>query len=656
MNAISFNKRSALVGVLLCFLGQFSFARVRLPHLVSDGMVLQRGVRVKIWGWASPGEKITVRLVGETVFAATDDAGHWEVLLGPKKAGGPFNLDIIGINHIEVRNVLIGDVWVCSGQSNMELPMERVKEKYPEEIAHSENSFIRQFRLPIRYDFNGRRDDLSSGRWEPASPATILSFSAVGYFFARELYEQNKVPIGLINNAVGGAPAEAWLSAEALRSFPEEEAIAARYSAGGYIDSITAAEKAASESWYQHVYEADKGLRDDKPWYDPAYDASGWPSMDLPGYWADQGLPGVNGVVWFRREIDVPASMTGAPAKLLLGCIVDRDSVFVNGVFSGTIGYQYPPRRYELPAGRLRPGKNIIVVRVINSAGRGGFVPDKSYQLTAAGQTMDLKGPWKYRLGMTAGPLAMQTFFQYQPLGLFNGMIAPLLSYTIKGVIWYQGEANTSRALEYRRLFPALINDWRRNWGEGNFPFLFVQLPNFGVAQDQPSESQWAELREAQRLTLAVPNTAMTVAIDLGEWNDLHPLNKEDVGKRLALAAERFAYGRKNFVHSGPLYRQMKVRGDKVHLQFTEVNGGLIVKGGGALRGFAIAGADNKFVWARAVINKDEVIVWSDAVAQPVTVRYAWADNPEGANLSNKGFYASETLPASPFEARKSSR
>ncbi len=616
-------------------------------------MVLQRGTDIRVWGWAGPGEEITVQFDGETSKAVTNDAGKWSVLLGPRKPGGPYNMEIDGINHIEVRNVLVGDVWLCSGQSNMELPMERVKEKYPEVIAHSANDLIRQFLVPLRYDFNEPHDNVASGRWVAANPTTVLSFSAVAYFFAREVYERYHVPVGLINNAVGGAPAEAWLSADALRDFPAEEAVAARYASVAYRDSIAAADKAADSKWYAKVWAEDKGLHDEKPCYDPAYDASGWSPITVPGYWADQGGPKENGVVWYRKEIDVPAAMAGQPAKLLLGCIVDRDSVYVNGAFAGTTGYQYPPRRYELPAEMLKPGKNIIVVRVINSAGRGGFVPDKSYTLTAGGQSIDLKGEWKYRVGMTTEPLAPQIFFQYQPGGLFNGMLLPVAGYTVKGVIWYQGEANIWRAEEYRRLFPAMITDWRRYWRQPELPFLFVQLPNFMPVSDQPQESHWAELREAQRLTLSLPLTGMAVAMDLGEWNDMHPLDKEDIGKRLFLSAERVAYGKANFIYSGPLYRSIRIRHNKISIRFDEAESGLIVKGGGELHGFAVAGADNHFVWAKAVISGKKVIVWSDEVPHPVAVRYAWADNPQGANLYNRDALFNDGLPASPFEGRK---
>jgi sialate O-acetylesterase len=378
------------------------------------------------------------------------------------------------------------------------------------------------------------------------------------------------------------------------------------------------------------------------------YDASKWPTMNLPTFWDEGGLGPVNGVVWFRREFDVPASMVGRPAKLWLGSIVDNDTTYINGTPVGSTDYRYPPRIYDVPENLLKAGKNIIVMRVFNTADRGGFIKDKPYELTAVGQTIDLKGKWQYKVGAISDPMSTPTNVQYQPSGLFNGMLAPLLNYTIKGVIWYQGESNVGRAEEYQKMFPALITDWRQKWKQGDFPFLYVQLANYLESQEQPSEGGWAELREAQLKTLSVPNTAMVVASDVGEWNDLHPLNKKDVGERLALAAQKVAYGDKNVVHSGPIYRSMKVEGNKIIITFTNVGGGLVVKGGGELRHFAIAGAEGKFIWAKAKIQDDKVVVWNDQIPNPVVVRYAWADNPEGANLYNK-----EGLPASPFRTNR---
>jgi sialate O-acetylesterase len=366
--------------------------------------------------------------------------------------------------------------------------------------------------------------------------------------------------------------------------------------------------------------------------------------MELPGYWGDEGLGRTNGVVWFRKEFNVPASLAGKPAKLLMGRIVDADYDYINGVLVGSVSYQYPPRSYDVAPGLLKAGKNIIVVRVINVAGRGGFIKDKPYELRIGNDVISLAGTWKYKVGIAARPMRPSITIQYQPLGLFNGMIAPLLPYTIKGVIWYQGESNAGRPSGYGEMFSAMITDWRGKWDEGNFPYIYAQLPNYGEAVDQPSESGMAEVREAQLKTLALPNTGMAVTIDVGEWNDIHPLDKSDVGMRLALAAESVAYGDTTVVPSGPIYRSMRIEGSKVIISFTDVGSGLMAKGGGPLKRFEICGSDGKFVWAKARIVGDNVEVWSDNVPVPAAVRYAWADNPAGANLCNR-----EGLPASPF-------
>lgn len=640
---------SLLCCYILLLLSRTAFCEVRLPVLISDGMVLQRDADVKVWGWAGEGEKVTIDFDGKTYNAAAGADGKWEVILSQLKAGGPYSMNIDASNHITLKDIMIGDVWVCSGQSNMELPMRRVKYRYPETIANSDNPAIRQFVVPHKYNFKEPQEDLKSGRWVSANPKSVLEFTAVGYFFAKELFEKYHVPIGLINASLGGSPAEAWLSEDALKAFPEYLKTAKRFKDNAYINQIVKKDNAVSKAWYNRIQQLDKGLeKGQKPWFDEDYDASEWATMNVPGYWADHELGPVNGAVWFRKEIDVPASMTGKPARLWMGRIVDADTAYVNGKIVGTVSYQYPPRIYDVPANLLKAGKNIIVVRVINNSGRGGFVPDKPYQLSTAGQTIDLKGEWQYKLGATMEPLPDKTFIEWQPAGLYNAMIAPLLNYTIKGVIWYQGESNTGKPLEYQKLFSTLITDWREKWKQGDFPFLYVQLANFMEVKDRPCESNWAELREAQLKTLFVPNTAMAVIIDTGEWNDVHPLNKEDVGKRLALAAQKLAYGDEEVVYSGPIYQSMKVQDGKIILTFTNIGGGLIAKGGGELKQFAIAGADKKFVWAKAKIEGDKVIVWNDDITNPADVRYGWADNPEGANLYNK-----EGLPASPFRTEE---
>ncbi len=638
---------SAIIFILL--ISQSAFSAVKLPKLVSDNMVLQRDTDVKIWGWADPNEKITISFNNKTYDTAAGADGKWEVIFSNLKAGGPYTIDINASNHITITNVLVGDVWVCSGQSNMELPMNRVKYRYPDVIANCENPNIRQFYVPHTYDFTEPKEDLKSGSWIAANPKAVLEFSAVGYFFAKQLYEKYHVTIGLINSALGGSPAQAWLSEDALKAFPGYLQTAQRFKDPNYINQIVEKDKAVSDSWYAKIQQLDKGLeKGQTQWFDVNYDSSNWETMDVPGYWADTNLGNINGVVWFRKQIDVPASIAGQSGKLWLGRIVDGDFTYVNGKQVGSVSYKYPPRIYDIPSGLLKAGKNIISVRVINNSGSGGFVADKPYHLLAGGQTFDLKGKWQFKLGAKMEPLPGKTFIEWQPEGLYNAMIAPLVNYKIKGVIWYQGESNTGKPQEYQKLLSALISDWRQKWNQGDFPFLYVQLANFMEPKSQPSESGWAELRYEQLKTLSVSNTAMAITIDLGEWNDVHPLNKEDVGKRLALAAQKIAYGDEKIVYSGPIYKSMKIEGNKIILSFTNIGTGLMAKGVGELKYFAIAGADKKFVWANAKIENNNVVVWSDSVPNPLSVRYAWADNPEGANLYNK-----ENLPASPFKTQE---
>ena len=643
LNANRFVRILVLVFLLICISPPMP-GQVRLPRLISDGMVLQRDAPVKLWGWAANHEKISVVFHDSVYQTTANDKGEWTVLLSGLKAGGPFTMTVNASNTLTIKDIMIGDVWVCSGQSNMELPMKRVSWIYETEIAKSENAYIRHFAVPQKYDFNTPKNDFESGTWESANPKTVLNFSAVAYFFGAELYKKYRVPIGLINASLGGSPAEGWLSEDAIKEFPVYEKEAQRFKDHAVIDQIESQDKVRIDAWYRLLRQRDEGHSDAvRSWYEPVLNTADWSTMKVPGYWASTTLGAVNGVVWFRREFDVPASLAGQPALLILGRIVDADSVFVNGVFVGTISYQYPPRRYDIPSGLLKEGSNTIVVRVISNIGNGGFVPDKKYEIVSGGQTIDLKGDWHYRLGAVMEPLASQTFIRWKPVGLHNAMLSPLFNYSIKGVVWYQGEANAAHPLEYRTLLPALIRDWRTKWNQGDFPFLLVQLPNFMETQDQPSESNWALLREVQLKTLSLPQTGMAVAIDIGEWNDIHPLNKKDVGRRLALAAQKVAYGDDKVVSSGPIYQSMKIDGNKIALTFTSIGSGLKARGG-ELKCFAIAGADKRFVWANAKIEDNSVVVWNDQISEPMYVRYAWADNPEGANLYNK-----EGLPASPF-------
>jgi len=622
-------------------------AQIRLPRLISDGVVFQREAKLKIWGWASANEDVSLFFKGKNYKTRADLHGHWQIIIPNQTAGGPFEMTFKGKNEITVHNILFGDVWVCSGQSNMELTMERVKEKYSSTIASSDNINIRQFLVPDSYDFKQVHDDVEGGSWEHANPKNLLTFSAVAYFFAKEIYEKEHVPIGLINAALGGSPAEAWISEDGLINFPNLYSEFLKFKDDKLIQEIETNDKNRISNWYKELNGKDEGMVNAHTWADPKLNDSDWAEMMVPGYWADVSLKSVNGSVWFRRKINVPKSLIGKSAKLWLGRIVDQDSVFINGKFIGTTGYQYPPRKYEIGSSVLQEGENIIAVRVINNSGRGGFVPDKPYYVAGTQDTVKLTGIWKYRLGAAMPALVGPTAIRWKPVGLYNKMISPLLTHAIKGVIWYQGEANTQRPEEYRKLFPALITNWREKWNLGDFPFLFVQLANFMEPKASPSESNWAALRQAQLQALSLPNSGMAVTIDLGEWNDIHPLNKEDVGKRLALIAQRNAYKNKKIVYSGPIYSSMKVAGHTIEIFFSNRGGGLVAKGSD-LKYFSIAGTDKKFVWAKAKIEGNKVIVWNEQVVNPVLIRYAWADNPEGANLYNK-----EGLPASPFSTEE---
>ena len=506
-------------------------------------MVLQRNADVKIWGWAAPGEKVQVHFL-DTVFHTTaDESGKWNIILSDLQAGGPFDMKIIASNTITIKDILVGDVWVCSGQSQMDIDMNRVSPLYEEDIKNAGNPYIRYFEVPIVYEFNSPLTDLGHGSWEHITQDSILKVSAIAYFFGNELYNKYKIPIGLIRSSHGGSTAQAWMSEDAIKDFPEYFKELQKYKDTTFLSDVKRTNKEITKTWYTKLGELDKGNKDpDMPWYNPRLDISDWQVMNVPGYWADSWLGQVNGVIWFRKDIVLPDNMAGKPARLNLGRIIDADSAFVNGEYVGSISYQYPPRRYDIPPNLLKAGKNTIVLRVISIEGKGGFVPDKPYELVFEDEKIDLKGDWHYKVGAEMKPMQPMTSLRRIPSGLYNGMIAPIKNYSIKGVIWYQGESNTDKPLEYADLFPALISNWRNKWQQGDFPFIYAQLHNYTESYDQPTESKLALTREAQLHALSLPNTAMAVTVDLGEWNDIHPLDKKDVAKRFVLAAQKIVY------------------------------------------------------------------------------------------------------------------
>ena len=609
-----------IVGLLMC-ISQPLNAKIRLPKLISDCLVLQRDVPLKIWGWADVGEKVTIRLDGNYYETEADLNGDWLVTLPPHKAGGPFLLEV---NEIAIRDVLIGDVWLCSGQSNQETPIHRLTEMFPE-INVSNNHMIRHYKVPTQDSKEYLQEEIAgNAQWHSGVASEVMNWTALAYFYAVEAYEKTGVPQGMLVSSLGGSAIESWIGQEHLKEFPQ-----------------LLLDKEALNGFEQA--KKDKG---EGKWNQWDWDDSDWKTMQMPGTWRENGL-NIRGTVWMRKDFEIPESMEGRHAKLSMGTLVHNDVVFVNGVYVGSTGYEYPPRRYQIPAGVLRKGKNTIAVRLNAPAGNGEFIKDKPYKIIGDAAEIDLTGSWKYKVGLDMDdvtPYAERLKnLNNVGSGLYNGMIYPIRNYQVRGTIWYQGESNAGNTSRYAELVSSLITNWRELWNMPEMPFLLMQLPNFMQKHDKPTDSGWARIREAQLQAFkTIPNTALAVTYDVGEWNDIHPLNKKDMAKRLFLGARKVVYGEK-LVYAGPVYKDMKVEGNKIIITFTDTGRGLMAKGG-ILKHFAIAGEDRQFVWADAVIRGNKVIVSSKDVKQPVAVRYAWSDNPEDANLCNK-----EGLLASPF-------
>lgn len=636
-----------LLGLLLCCPllplrgADAATERPFLHPLFTDHAVLQRGVRLPVWGWATPGERIEVTMNGKRVKATAAADGYWQVKLGPFPAGGPHTLQVRGSKTVTVSDILMGDVWICSGQSNMEWPV-AASNQAEQEIAQANHPKIRLFTVPKRIAFEPVTG--VDATWQLCTPQTIGRFSAVGYFFGRHLQKELGVPIGLIHSSWGGTVAEAWTSAEALRTMadfrPEVDRLA---------DVRAALERGDQNQLVEQWYVAkDPGTA--KNWQKTDTDVSSWKEATLPNDFEQIGLPAYDGIAWFQRTFDAPAGWAGKDLVLRLGPIDDYDTTWFNGVRVGSTDRYDAPRVYRVPGNAVRAGRNVITVRVLDTGGGGGLVGQpEQLQVHLAGDetsSIPLAGAWRLQ-----GTVA---YARIQPVPaasannpntctvLYNGMIAPLVPFAVKGAIWYQGESNADRAYQYRTLLPTLIRDWHARFRVREFGFHIVSLANFMKTSPEPVDHPWAGLREAQALTTkAVPNCGIAMAIDIGDAADIHPRNKQEVGRRLGLSALAVTYGRK-IDWSGPWYRSMKTTPQGIRLKFDHVDGGLVAPNG-PLKGFAIAGADRKFVWADARIDGKTVVVSSPKVPQPVAVRYNWDANPVG-NLYNQA-----GLPAVPF-------
>jgi sialate O-acetylesterase len=639
-----------------------------LHLLFTDHMVLQRDASDPIWGWTTPGAKVTVNMNGKSATATAGADGKWLAKIGPIPAGGPFELTIAGPETVKLTDVLVGDVWICSGQSNMEMGIQQVKDA-PHEIETADYPQIRLFTVPKNVSnkplsvFGPLHDGKPAWqdgmtKWLVCTPKNVLvgawgGFSAAGYFFGRDLHHDLKVPIGLIHTSWGGTVAEAWASGEALETMadfkPAVEQLRAELTPATTVQRPSRY-ATQMEQWYR---KNDPGSAGGDEWAGPSFNDTDWKTMKLPTHWEEAGLPDYDGVVWFRKEIEVPANWVGQGLALHLGPIDDRDTTFFNGTKVGAQDVYNIPRNYPIPGKLVHAGKNTIAVRVLDTGGAGGIWGQQDeMKLESSGAknvSVSLAGDWRFRdslpLSKAATPPPSPPAAGTNPnvpTVLYNAMIAPLVPFAIKGAIWYQGESNAGRAVQYRTLLPTMIRDWRTRFEVGEFPFLIVQLASFQDTKPQPAESSWAELREAQSLAAkTVGHSATASAIDIGEAKDIHPKNKQEVGRRLALAARAIGYG-EDVEYEGPTFKSMEIQGSRAILRFDHIGGGLDAKDG-PLKGFAITGPDGKFVWGEATIDGDTIIVSSAKIDHPAAVRYAWADNP-AANLYNKA-----GLPANPF-------
>jgi len=633
------------LNVLLLFAVIFqsiAYGQLTVPHFFSSDMVLQRNQPINIWGQASPAETIVVHLGKETQTTQSDEIGKWHVSFPKRKASTKSIALVIESESekLEYKNILIGDVWLCSGQSNMEYKMQSFPQ-LEQEIADAGNPMLRLITIPRDLAFRPKTTVLPT-RWQVTTPETVASFSAVAYFFGKKMQEETGVPTGLLVSTWGGTMIEGWIPVEALQKLPDYTKEVALFDSDQAIDQIIERRETRRKELKASLRTVDPGLTDGVAhWAQPSYDHGTWEDMELPGHWERKGFDELDGVVWFEKDILLEKGETQAMAHL--GPIDDSDITYWNGVEIGrTIDQWDAIREYAVPDSLLREGINKLVVRVEDTRSTGGMWanPEHFYIDTDQGK-ISLQGIWKYEIGK--GKISKRVYPNNFPTRLYNAMIHPLKGLKFSGVIWYQGESNARNAFQYRTTFPTLIQAWREQLSNATLPFYYVQLANFREHSKEPVQSQWAELREAQLQTLIVKHTGMASAIDLGQADDVHPWRKQEVGERLARWALHGVYGKQKIVTSGPLYRNHTFEGGACFIDFNYKADGLKVKGD-ELQGFTIAGADQVFYNAQAQLADGQVKVWNDKVKDPAAVRYAWQDNPANANL-----YNSADLPASPF-------
>jgi sialate O-acetylesterase len=618
-------------------------------------MVLQRQKPIKIWGTSSSEKTFEIEFDRQKRKVKPDESGNWKIEFPAKEAGGPYEMKFLSDTVFSLKNILIGDVWLCSGQSNMEWTvMQSFNSGY--ELRSADIPEIRCFSMPKKRSLSPLSYTLPA-QWNITTPDNAAFFSGVAYFFAINIHQLEKIPIGLINSTWGGTPIELWTGLESLSLHPDFKDEATRLLLQNKTIQPVKISPSKSdtdqiESMENEVF-PDRGYSD--KWYSPDYNPVNWMPFIAPGYWENQGLKNYDGVVWLRKEFNIPAQLAKKNLVVNLEVLNQFDKTFFNGVEIGSISWPRGRRIYFVPGKLVKEGKNLIAIRLENTGGNGGFESKNAIDLRIQELVesdepviVPLSGKWLIKQVVVQNQNLlnpMQTNEISSISSNYNAMIAPLADLSLKGILWYQGESNRLRAYQYRSLFPLMINDWRRQFRQGDLPFLFCQLAGYTALTENPVESYMAELREAQSTALALPQTGMAVTVDLGNPNDVHPTNKQEVGRRLAFEAEKVVYEKTN-LQTSPMYKSMKAEGTRIRIFFSNADNGLISKNGD-LKGFAIAGEDRKFVWAKAEIHGNEVIIWNDQIKVPIAVRYAWTGSPVESNGAN--LYNVEEFPASPF-------
>lgn len=616
--------------LLTIFFASEAYAEVELPNIFTDNMILQRNTEIPIWGNADPKEKINIQFKNNKYSTIADTKGYWSINLAPSKEGGPFT---IIINDKTINNVLVGDVWLCSGQSNIDLPITRVEDLYKELTDTLQKKKIRLLKVPNATNIHSKSEDIGEANWRELSPENVSDFSAFSYFLAYDLYEKTGIPQGVIASSWGGTPIQSWIGEEYVNNYPNYRSELLLMKDDVYVENINRASHIANNKWNSLLYKLDKGVHE--KWYSETLDESDWKevSQNNNREWTQTAYGPFNGSYWFRQTINIDENYAGKVALLRLGCLVDSDSTYVNGVLVGTTGYQYPPRKYKIPKDLLKKGDNIITIRLIGGS-NAEFVKDKPYKVVFSDKSeIQLSEKWKFKYGAHLPSRNIQGIgMQNGPTACFNAMIYPLRNYPISGVLWYQGESNTSRPREYQPLLENLMENWRLIWKNETMPFFIVQLPNFMAPIHTPSESGWVTLRESQRkATVNDGNAELVVGLGLGEWNDIHPLNKKDLAERASLEIRYKTY--KQDVIVTPRLVKGEIANDVVTLSFSD---DIYGDETGEVFDVEISEDGRKYHNAKATIKNNKLYVSNSNVNHPVSVRYAWRNSPPKANLTGK--------------------